>query len=501
MNITMYRNSLMKSIITTLLCLNLMVAQAQGKFPFGLYFNDQTLRVDYFHIGDAGTEEIIIDKIYAEGSWAGNPGNCVQEVELGMYKVKVEDVSTDRLIFSKGYNNIFAEYKTIDAGIKGIRKTFHESVLIPFPKKPFRLVIERRDRANNLSPVFKQEIDPSDYHIIKQKPGFHNDVIIPIIKNGDPHEKVDIVILAEGYQDKELDQFKIDLENYTRLFFSVEPYKSRSKLFNINGIFSASEESGTDEPRQLIYKSTRLGSSFNYFDLDRYCLADDNKSIRDVAAIVPYDAIVIMVNRERYGGGGIYNWQTVFTARSERSDYVFLHEFGHGFAGLADEYFDSPVTYVDINTDGVEPLEANITILPDRNNVKWKKHLSPGIPIPTDWGKKTYDSLVSLRTQAYLQGERKISELRRSGASQSNLEKARDDVRKSVELINQKIEDFYANNPMKDKVGVFEGASYKSKGVYRPTIMSLMHGFEEKLSYDIVNEQAIIDVIEYYSGE
>ncbi|HEX2395901.1 MAG TPA: M64 family metallopeptidase, partial [Bacteroidales bacterium] len=321
----------MKSFLFTTFCLISSFLNAENDFPFGLYFNDQTLRIDYFHTGDAKSEEITLDKIYVEGIWAGNPDNCLRAPELGMYKVKVEDVATGKLLFMKGFNSIFAEYKTIDTALKGIRKTFHESVLIPFPKRAFRLIIEKRERTQKLSTLFTKEIDPSDYHIIKQKTGCLSDAVFPIIKNGKPHEKVDIAILAEGYQRNEIDQFKIDLENYTRLFFSVEPYKSRSRDFNVYGVFSASEESGTDEPRQMIYKNTRFGSSFNYFDLDRYCLADENKSIRDVASNVPYDAIIIMVNRERYGGGGIYNWQTVFTARSERSDYVFLHEFGHGF--------------------------------------------------------------------------------------------------------------------------------------------------------------------------
>ncbi len=484
-------------IVSGFLC---CLATAQDKFPFENYFENKTLRIDYYHTGDAKSEEITADKMYVQGPWAGNPDNCVNAPELGMYKVNVFDQATGKLIYTKGYNTIFEEYKTISDAINGIRKTYHESVLIPLPKKTVRLVIEIRDRQHKLTPIYSVQIDPSDYHIVRQKIGYVADKVFPIVNNGDPHKKVDLAILAEGYQANEIDLFKIDLENYTRLFFSVEPYKSRANDFNIYGVFSASAESGTDEPRQKIYKNTRLGSSFNYFDLDRYCLADDNKSIRDVASNVPYDAILIMVNRERYGGGGIYNWQTVYTARSERTDYVFLHEFGHGFAGLADEYFDSPVSYVDLDAGGVEPLEANITILPDKNNVKWKKYLSPGIPVPTDWGKDKYDSLVSVRRTVLLDGEKKISELRRSEASASELEKAREEVRKQVDLISQKINDFYLNHPLKDKVGVYEGANYQGKGVYRPTIMSLMHGFQEKPDYHIVNANAINDMIDYYTG-
>jgi len=475
---------------------------ALNQVVFTQYFTDQTLRIDYYHTGDATAEEINLDKLYKQGTWAGNPERCIQPFELGLYKVNVYDSATNSLIFSNGYNSIFAEYQTIDPAIKGIRRTYHESVLIPYPLKPFVLVIEKHDRNNLLSPLFRQTLDPSDYHIITEKFNPENDLIIPVKQNGSPHKKADLVILAEGYQDNEIDKFKNDLKYYSELFFSVEPYKSLAGFFNISGIFSASEESGTDEPRQGIYKNTRLNSSFNAFDLDRYCLAEDNKSIRDMAAGVPYDAILIMVNKNRYGGGGIYNWQTVFCTGSPWRDYVFLHEFGHAFAGLADEYFSSPVAYVDFYTPGVEPLEANITALPDTANVKWKQYLSPGIKVPTEWGKATYDSLVNRVSTLLVERDKAIEEMRKSGASTPELEKVKDNFQTRMNAVNKEIDDFFRKHPLKDKVGVFEGANYMSEGMYRPTIMSLMHKFEEgRLSYDIVNEQAIISAINYYTGD
>ncbi|MBN1791230.1 MAG: hypothetical protein JW830_12080 [Bacteroidales bacterium] len=466
----------MRKLLFIALCFLPVSMQAQSNADFDRYFEDQTLRIDYYHTGDAKSEIFSMDRIYKQGTWAGNPGNCIQPFEMGLYKVNVFDIATNRLIFSKGYNSIFAEYQTIEPAIRGIKRTYHESVLIPCPQKPFILIIEKRDRYNLLSPVFTKTIDPADYHIITEKFSLRHDVVIPVIQNGNPHQKVDLVILAEGYQADELDKFKSDLKYYTDLFFKVEPYKSRAKQFNISGIFSASEESGTDEPRQGIYRNTRLGSSFNAFDLDRYCLAEDNKSIRDVAANAPYDAILIMVNRDRYGGGGIYNWQTVFNTGSPWRDYVFLHEFGHAFAGLADEYFSSPVAYVDFYTTGVEPLEPNITALIDTAHVKWEQYLSPGIKVPTEWGKATYDSLMN-----------------RIPTIQEESERTR---------LNKQIDDFFRNHPLRDKVGVFEGANYMSKGMYRPTLMSLMHKFEEdRLSYDIVNERAIIETMNYYTGD
>jgi hypothetical protein len=474
---------------------------AQGKFPFNVYFHDQTMRVDYFHTGNAQSEEIIIDKMYIGGSWAGSPGNCIQPYDLGSYLLSLVDISSCKLMYTKGYNSIFAEYQTIEPALKGLKKTFHESVIFPLPKRSFKLTIEKRDRYQQLSTVFEQEIDPSDYHILRQKSGYDSDIIVPLVNNGDPHDKVDLVVLAEGYRSDELHKFKIDLEYFSNLLFSVEPYKTHLKDFNVNGIFSPSEESGTDETRQRIYKNTRFGSTFNYFELDRYCLADDNKSIRDVASAVPYDVILIMVNRERYGGGGIFNFQTVFTANSEHRDYVFLHELGHGFAGLGDEYFSSSVTYVDVFTPGVEPLEPNVTALPDKANVKWKKYLSAGIGVPTEWDKARYDSLEDLKMKIYSDGEIVISDLRKSGATIEKIDEARNQVKLKVDEINRVIAGFFLNHPLKDKVGVFEGASYVSKGLYRPTLKSLMHGYEKKPAYGTVNEQWIITTIRYYTGE
>jgi hypothetical protein len=476
-------------------------AQAQDPNFFDRYFNNQTLRIDYYHTGEAKSEIFTMDKIFKEGPWAGNPGQCTHAPLLGNYRAEVYDIASNQLIYSFGYNSIFAEYQTTGPAIQGVKKTFHESVLIPFPKKPFLLVIEKRDRQNIPVPVFTQNLDPADYHIMNEKLHEKNDEVIPVLSNGNPHDCVDLVILAEGYQYGEIEKFKNDLKYYTNLFFTIEPYKSRKNQFNITGVFSPSEESGTDEPRQGIYKKTRFSSSFNAFDLDRYCLDEDNRSVRDVAGQVPYDAILIMVNKDRYGGGGIYNWQTVFCTGSPRRDYVFLHEFGHAFAGLGDEYFSSPVSYQDFFTPGVEPLDPNITILADTANVKWKKYLSPGIKVPTEWGKATYDSLNNRINALTEERDKLTSRMKKDGAVPAEIEKTKMDFQNKLNQVNRELDDFINHHPLKDKVGVFEGANYMSKGFYRPTIMSLMHKFNDHdKSYGIVNEQAIIEAIHYYTG-
>jgi hypothetical protein len=483
----------------------MVVAQflhARDSNDFDHYFNNQTLRIDYYHTGDASDELFTLDEIYLQGPWAGNPSYCIQPFELGTYKVCIYDLATNKVIYTKGYNSIFAEYQTTGPALKGEKTTMHESVLVPRPKNPFRLIIEKRNKQNILFPVYTLKIDPADYHINTESYKKKEVEVVTVVNNGNPANCVDLVILAEGYQADEKGKFMNDLHYYTGLLFSTEPYKSRKQLFNISGVFVPADESGTDEPRQGIYKNTPFNSSFNALELDRYCLAQDNKSIRDAAASVPYDVILIMVNKDRYGGGGIYNWQTVFCTGSPWRDYVFLHEFGHGFAGLGDEYYGSPVTYEDFYTPGVEPLEANITALPDPDNVKWKQYLSPGIAVPTEWGKATYDSMNN--EAAKIRGEmgKTLDSLRKSSASADVVRKVETDFQVKLDRINREITDFVDNHPLKDKVGVFEGANYMTKGLYRPTIMSLMHRFSENdRSYGFVNEQAIISVIRYYTDK
>ena len=478
------------------------LSMAPNGVKFDRFFSDQTLRIDYFHTGNATEEYFAPDKMFLQGQWAGNPDRCNQPPGLGVYFARVYDLASNKLIFSTGYSTIFSEYQTTGEAKDGKMRTYHETVLIPHPKNPFLFVIEKRDKYNLLIPVYKLKIEPDDYHIVTESFKRSADVIYPIVKNGDPHHKVDLVIIGDGYSLSEQDTFKKDLEYYSGVFFKVEPYKSHKKEFNITGIFSPSDESGVDEPRQGIYKNTALNGSFNIFDTDRYLLIDDNKTLRNIAAQVPYDLVLIMVNRNRYGGGGIYKWQSVFTAGSPYRDYVFLHEFGHAFAGLGDEYYTSDVSYEDFYPQGIEPLDPNVTALLDPANLKWKDLISPGIEIPTRWDKQVFDSLNNTYFDIIGEKKAKIKELTDAGATQENLKDTENIYDKKLAELRTKTDSFIFNHPLKDKVGAFEGAGYQSTGLYRPTVNSLMHRFDKNnISYGRVNERAITEMIKYYTGK
>jgi len=471
---------------------------SQQTINFEDYFFDKTMRIDYYHIGDAKEEFITIDQIYQQGIWAGNPKNLIDYFNNGKYEVKVFDVASNRLIYSKGFATYFGEYTTTNPAIQGIKRTYHETILIPYPKKTILIVLESRNKKNILEPLFSAEIDPRDYHINKES-GDTGDQIYEALKNGDPHTKVDLAWIAEGYISAEYDKFKKDVDRFMKALFEVEPYDKLKSKFNIYGVFRPSAESGVDQPREGIFKQTIVNSSFNALDLDRYLLTEDNKTMRDIAASVPYDAIVILVNSERYGGGGIYNFYAVSTVDDSLSENVFIHEFGHSFAGLADEYYTSQVSYNDFYPEGVEPTEPNITALLDPENIKWKELLSASIKIPTDWGKEAIEALQAERQKNRKEMREQVAQLEKSGASKSKIEKVKAEFNKKSDEINKNIDQVRKKySYLNDKVGAFEGAGYSSRGLYRPMMNCLMFGNRER-KFCKVCQRAIDRMIEFYS--
>jgi len=292
--------------------------------------------------------------------------------------------------------------------------------------------------------------------------------------NGDPHSHVDIVILGEGYTIDEKVKFEKDLKHFSDLFFSQEPYKTYADKFNIHGVYKPSEDSGIDEPRAGIYKNTVLSCTFNSMGSERYILTEDNKAVRDLAANVPYDAIYIMINHSRYGGGGIYNLFCTFTTDNQFRDYLFLHEFGHSFSGLADEYYTSDVQYNDFYPVKIEPLEPNITALLDPANIKWKEFVSPGIEIPTPWNKAAFDSM-DYKWQAERRAmNNKIAELKKNKASAELIQNAENEYAKKDKAHSELVDSYLKKNKYYGKVGAFEGAGYVSTGMYRPMLDCIM---------------------------
>ncbi len=462
---------------------------------FDTYFTNGTMRIDYFHTGDATSEIVEIDKVYQYDSWGGSLVNLLDSLYLGTYYYKIYDKATETLIYSRGFDSYFKEYQVTTPAINGVPKEYHESAIIPFPRSTIVFSLEKRDKSGQFHEVFRSEIDPES-----AQPGpSDSDVrIYTSLENGDPKIKADVVIIGEGYTAEEDQKFQDDLAHFTEVFFQAEPCKSHKKSFNIRGVLKPSIDSGVDEPRIGIDKNTAVNASFNALGSARYLLTEDNKSLRDIAGHVSYDALYIMVNSSRYGGGGIYNFYCVFTSDNSASDYLMVHEFGHSFFGLADEYYASSTAYTDFYPAGFEPNEANITALLDPENIKWKHLVSEGLSIPTPWGKTAYDSLEMARQTERTKMNNEIATLRKNEAPEEEIEVVRVRFNEESSQRSAAITGYIENSELLGKVGAFEGAGYASTGLYRPSLNCIM--FSTRADYFCpVCQDAMIKVIEYYS--
>ena len=384
------------------------------------------------------------------------------------------------MIYSRGYSTIFNEWQTT-AEAQNNYHTFHESILIPKPKYRVQMAIYRRDKNMFFREVFSTVIDPADPLQIHTAPNKPNYKVTKIMQNGAASEKVDIVILGDGYAKNDINKLRKDAEHFNDAMFDSEPFKSRKKDFNVWLVEVISEDSGIPMPDKNIWKNNALGCQYNTFGSARYILSENNKAIRDAAGLVSYDYINILVNDNRYGGGGIYNlYTTTYTQADDpgqawQMDYVYVHEFGHSFAGLGDEYYSSQISYEEFYKKDVEPWERNVTALLDPANLKWKEFVKPGTPLPTPWSKHEYDSLAVERG--------KLDRL-----APDYYEKREPYIARQKEILKT---DKYAG-----MVGAFEGSGYEAQGLYRPSIDCRM--FSLSLTpFDPVCAAALAEVIDY----
>ncbi len=350
-----------------------------GQESFSKYFQKKSMRFDFLLGGNSKEVTVYPQQIKQEPHWAGSLINLTDTFNYGSYRFQVYDFETGNLLYSKGFSTLFQEWQTT-AEAKITDRTFYQASIFPFPNNKVRLSIEARQWEGNFKSIFETEIDPANYFILKEDPCPYESVVIE--KNGKPEEKVDLVILAEGYTAEEMEKFVEDAKRVSGYLFEEKPFKSNREKFNVTALLTPSVDSGTDIPGENIYKNTMFNATFYTFDLDRYLTTSDMKSIYDAAASVPYDHIYILVNSERYGGGGFYNFLSVCTSNNQLTKEVFVHEFGHGFAGLGDEYYNSSVAYEDFYNLEIEPWEPNLTTLVEFDN-KWKSMIDSSTPVPT----------------------------------------------------------------------------------------------------------------------
>lgn len=471
----------------------LLSCQQKADRVFDTYFAEGTMRIDYFHTGDADSETVEIDQIYQYSKWAGSRIHLIDSLNYGAYYYNIYDLASGNLIYSKGFDSYFKEYQTTTVAINGQVKQFHESAIIPFPKSTVIFTLQKRDTTGGLTEKFRSEIEPGKAEKGTVDPEVK---VYNILDNGNIHSKVDIAIIGEGYTANEDQKFRDDLARFVNIFFMAEPCKSNKDHFNIRGVLKYSAESGVDEPEAGIFKNTAVNASFSSLGLERYLLTEDNQSLRNIAGHVPYDALYIMVNHSRYGGGGIYNFYCVFTSDNINSDYLMVHEFGHSFFGLADEYYTSATAYNDFYPKGVEPTEPNITALSDTENIKWKDILTPGIRVPTPWRKTLYDSLdMGWQIKRTMMNNR-ITVLQKNKAPLEVIAKAKAEYDKESMQHDSAMITFLDTSDYSGMVGAFEGAGYESTGLYRPSLNCIM--FSKVPYFCPVCQNAMIKVIKNY---
>ncbi|MDD8019957.1 MAG: M64 family metallopeptidase [Acidobacteriota bacterium] len=473
-------------------------AQAREEIKFDDFFIDKAMRINLYMTGNAKEEEFIIQNIYQEDCWPESKANLTNPFNYGHYFIKVYEAASNLLIYAKGFDCQLGEYKTTTPALNGVKKVFQRAVRIPWPKRPVKVVFEARDRQNLLHLLAAETIDPGDYHLLKET-AKGGDYTFEVIKTGPPPERVDLAFLAEGYTAEDKDKFVTDVKKFSSFLFEKEPYKSNQDRFNVYGVFRPSAERGMDEPRQKAYKNTALKASFNAFDLDRYMLTEEGFALREMAAGVPYDTIVVLVNSSRYGGGGIYNDYCITTVDNKASLSVFIHEFGHSFAGLADEYYTSDVAYNEFYPARVEPLEPNITALLDLEHIKWQDLLSPGIKIPTDYGKEEIEKLQAEMKTSFQEMQKAVEEARKKNLKEAEIKKLQAKFQEKSKLLQAKIQAIREKyKDLEDKVGAFEGAGYASKDLYRPQMYCVMIS-SPKIEFCRVCQRAIQQMIDYYT--
>ncbi len=440
-----------------------------------------TMRLDYYHTGNSGEELFSLDRVIIEPlPWAGNPHQPIDHTNLGKYVFEVIDRDTNRILYSRGFASIYGEWETTDEAKKANR-TFHESLRFPAPDKPVQVVLKKRDAANAFREIWSVTVDPADIFIDRAKT-FTSSRLIELEKNGDPSTKVDFLILGDGYQASESKKFEQDARRLLHVLFATSPFKERRKDFNVWGICPPSPESGISRPSSGIYKRTPLATTYDAFGSERYVLTFDNRAFREVAQFAPYEFVEILANNRTYGGGGIFGLYGTVASDSNQAPYVFVHEFGHHFAGLADEYYTSPVAYAPAS-ERVEPWEPNATALLDPKNLKWKDLVQPDTPIPTPWAKETFEKY----SRDY---QKRRSRIRSEGRPEEEMEALFREVSEFEKA-------FFAKEKYFGKVGAFEGAMYEATGYYRPELDCIM--FTRTTSFCAVCRRAIERVIDLYT--
>lgn len=365
----------------TLFAFILIPICTSSQIAFDEYFTQQALRVDYYRSGMINNEQIKLFEFKKESFWSGNKQKTIPTFDYGDYAIEIFDSLTNKLIFKYGYSSLFQEFIYTEKGRIKNNENFEESLKIPFPKKTIKITFLKRDKFNKWEQQLSLFFNPNtNYFIDNSLHKLDSNFIKTIYCSGKPENSFDVVFVADAYTKHDIDKFFNDARRFTSYLLECSPYDKYKDKINIYAVFTASESSNLQF--NTFNKHTALQANFNTFDSERYLMTKNYFDLINIASQVPYDNIVVLVNTKHYGGGGIYNFYATCSADNSNSDFLLIHETGHSFAGLADEYYTSEVSVESYHDLNIEPWEENITNLVNFES-KWKNMLAKGTPIPT----------------------------------------------------------------------------------------------------------------------
>ena len=443
--------------------------------------NPKTMRVDFFHTGNSETELFSLDRVVLEPlQFSGNLQQPIDTTHRGKYTFSIVDPDSGEIAWSRSFSSIYGEWETTGEA-RQMNRTFHESLRLPAQENEFDVVLKKRGAENQFEEVWRIRLDPNDY-LVHRESAAYAEHVVAIENNGDPATKVDLLLLGDGYTIDEQEAFFKKARELTEELFATSPFMERRNDFNVWALAPPAAESGVSRPSTNTYRDSPVGATYDAFRSERYVLTNDNSDWRRIASSTPYDFVEILTNSDTYGGGGIYGLFSTAAANSEWAPYLFIHEFGHHFAGLADEYYTSSVAY-ESPTEVVEPYEPNVTALLDPDNLKWKHLVESDTPLPTPWPKDAYEK----HSLAY---QTRRANMRKENVPESEMNK--------LFRANQSIvEGMFSRAENRDRIGAFEGAIYQSKGYYRSEQNCIM--FTRTTDFCTVCAAAIEQVIDEYT--
>lgn len=358
------------SIIAILLAFGSQMVAAQ---KFDDYFVDATLRLDYIFAGNKSSQFIALDEMASMPRWYGKHKRLAELPVEGNGQIIVRDHHSKEVIYRNSFSTLFQEWLSYPEAETNT-KSFENVFLVPMPKDTVDITVQLRNNRREVTTTYTHVVNPKD--ILIRKKGLHPTPYATLQQAKDTANCIHIAYLAEGYTDKEMATFLTDCRTAMEALFAHEPFKSLRDRFNIVAVEAPSQESGTSQPAKGDWRNTALHSNFDTFYSDRYLTTLHLKDLHDWLAGTPYEHIIVLVNTDKYGGGGILNSYNLSMAHHEKFKPVVVHEFGHSFAGLADEYAYE-AEEIPMYPHDIEPWEQNITTKVDFKD-KWSNLIGKG---------------------------------------------------------------------------------------------------------------------------